>query len=116
MGRHTATIDNEICYVEGPDGRFEVGPITKIVDLIGGKTYSVEYDDKAAQYPWLSTDKDGMLSFEVRDAIEGMGFEETFVDQLQNTPLTELNDEGVPHRLAFFADMVTQMWDPSRTD
>ena len=115
MERYTATIDDEICYVEGPDCRLEIGPITAIVDRIGEETYSVQYDYKAAQYPWLDTDEDGTLTFEVRDAIEGMGFDEAFVDQLRSTPQSELNEEGVPHRLAFFADMVTQMWDPSQT-
>lgn len=115
MDRPKAKFDDGVCYVECSDTRLEVGEATVIVDQIGGETFTVEYDENAAQSPWLATDPDGTLTFEVLDSIDGMGFEESFVDHLRNTPLSEVDEDGVPHRTAFFSDMVTRMWDPSET-
>lgn len=111
MTQYEARIDDGVCYLDGDEGRIEVGEIDTIVDLVGGETYTIEYDNKARQAAWLNTDDDGTITFEVRDTIDGYAFGDEFVTNLVNVDPDETDEDGNPARAAFFAEMLTRIWD-----
>jgi hypothetical protein len=110
MDRHDTKIEDETFYVESENGWLEVGPLDDVDDLVGGREYTLDYDDDAASAAWLNTEDDNTITFDVRDTLADMTYTSDIVTALQNTPL-ELDSEGHPRRTVLFADLMTQIWD-----
>jgi len=111
MERYATTIEDGTVYIEGDDGPIEVGPLAGIFDIVGGETYTIEYDQqKAAAYDWLGTDDGGQLSFDVEETIAEMTYPEEFVDTLQEKPLNAVGRRH-PERTAYFAELLVDIWD-----
>lgn len=108
--QYAIRVEDETVFVSGEDGAVEVGELSDVYDLVGGETYTIEYGENAAQMPWLDTAADGTLTFDVREALAGMGVGGEFAEALAETPL-DPGDDGVPRRTALFADLVTHIWD-----
>jgi len=113
MRRYETRIDDGVLYVEGPDGRLEVGQMDDIVELVGGETYVVEYDSRQQTAAWLDTDDEGRLEFDVRQTIAEYSFDEEFVAKLASADAGP-TDDGFPGRVVFFADAMARIWDPER--
>lgn len=94
-----------------PDGWLEIGPLDAVVDAIGGETYELEYDERQRTVGWLDTDEDGVLSFDVRETLRSVDFDDEFVENVAGVPADETNADGESARAAVFADLVTTIWD-----
>lgn len=110
MERFQTRIDDGTLYVEDGEGWIEVGAMDDIVDLIGGETYTLEYDERQRAVSWLDTDDDGRLTFDVRETIDEISFDREFVTNLANTGL-EAGPDDYPKRTTFFAEMMVEIWD-----
>lgn len=110
MDRHHTRIEHGVLSIERGQDWLKVGEMDAIYELVGGKTYTVQYDDRQASVAWLDTD-DGELTFDVHDTLSGMPFVEEFVENLANTPLDEQEEEGYPLRTELFAELVMRIWD-----
>ena len=110
MRRYETRIENGMLQVEGADGWLEVGEITTICDLLGGETYTIEYDDHERSAAWLDTE-DGELTFDVRETLADISFDEEFVTNLSNVPLEAPDEETHSKRVEYFTDMVQMIWD-----
>jgi hypothetical protein len=111
MRRYESKIVDETLYVEGHEGWLEVGSVEAIVDLLGGETYTLEYDDYGRAADWVRTDDQGRLAFDVVETIERMSFRDEFITQLEATSLDETDEAGHPHRTALYADVMMRIWD-----
>ena len=111
MRRFESKIDDGTLYVESPDDWIEVGTVEDIVELVGGETYTIEYDDYAQAVDWVDTDEEGRLSFDVVETIEEFSFQEEFIVQLADVDLDAEDEDGYPMRTSFYADMMTSIWD-----
>jgi len=108
--RYETDVRDGVLHLEGREGWLEIGPMDDVCDLVGGETYTLEYDRRQRQVSWLDTDEDGRLTFEVRETIRETTFDEEFVDRIADVePGT--TDDGYPARAAAFADAITTIWD-----
>jgi len=110
MERFQTRIDDGTLYVEGEDGWLEVGAMDDIVDIVGGETYTLEYDERQQAVSWLDTDDEGRITFDVRETIDDISFDREFVTNLANADL-EADPGGYPRRTSFFAEMMIEIWD-----
>ena len=110
MRRYETRIDDDRLYVEGPDGWLEVGEMALLYDLFGGREYTIEYDEREQAVPWLRTD-DGRVTFDVRETLEELTFDDEFVDNLEDVSVEATNAQGHPKRTAYFADVMQDIWD-----
>ncbi|WP_273837370.1 hypothetical protein [Halococcus sp. PRR34] len=111
MDRYETRFEGETYVIESDDGWFDVGDIDDIYDLIGGKTYTIEYDNQTQTAAWLRTDADGRITFDVHDTLADMTFEQSFVENVRQAPIEEKDDNGYPLRTTLFADLMTEIWD-----
>jgi hypothetical protein len=110
--RYETRVDDGTLYVEGTAADWlEVGSLDDIVALAGGETYTLEYDDYGRAADWVATDDEGVLSFEVRETLADMSYQEDFVQALEGASLEETDEEGYPRRTALFTDLMTRIWD-----
>ena len=110
MQRYETRIEDGVLAIETDDGWLEIGEMDDVVSLLG-ETYEIEYDEKQRTMAWLRTDEDGKLSFPVAETIEGLSFDREFVGLLADAPLDEQDEDGIPRRTTFFADMMREIWD-----
>ncbi|GAB3689665.1 hypothetical protein GCM10028857_25260 [Salinarchaeum chitinilyticum] len=110
MKRYETDVRDGVLHLETPDGWIEVGAMDDVCELIGGETYTLQYDDRQRQVGWLDTDEDGTLSFEVRETIRETTFDDEFVEQIADAPAGE-TEAGYPKRAAAFAELLTAIWD-----
>jgi hypothetical protein len=105
--RYTVAVaDDEITIGDDQETLF-IAATETIVDLVGGETYTLEYDDRQSQAAWLGTDPDGTITVQVREALDGMPFPPQFL-----AALYERDTDGDPsQRAQFFAETVTTIWD-----
>ncbi|WP_226042859.1 hypothetical protein [Natrinema sp. DC36] len=109
--RYEPQIEAETLYLERDQHRLEVGPMESIVELAGGETYTVEYTDRQSAAAWLSTDDDNTITFDVREVVGEMPHTQDLVSNLENCPIDETTDAGIPKRTALFVDLVTEIWE-----
>ncbi|AEH38368.1 hypothetical protein [Halopiger xanaduensis] len=109
--RYEAALENGTLYLEDDDARIEIGPMDAVVELIGGETYTLEYDDRQSAAAWLPTDDDNTITIDVRDSVLDWAYTEDFTTNVGNSPLEQTGDSGYPIRTEVFADMVTSIWD-----
>lgn len=110
MERHGIRIDDDVVAIERDRGWLQIGELDAIYELVGGRSYTIEYDDRQAAASWLDTD-DGELTFDVRESIASMQFGEAFAETLGKTPLGEHGPSGHPLRTEVFVDHVTEIWE-----
>lgn len=108
--RYDATIEDGTLFLEGEHERLEIGPMSAILELVGGETYTLEYEPRQSTVSWLSTDEDDTITFDVRDALIDWAYTEEFVANVRESPLERTDENGYPIRTAVFVDMVTAIW------
>ena len=111
MRRYETRIEDGVLSVETNDGWVEIGAMDTLVELFGGETYAIEYDERERAVSWLDTDADGVLEIDVRETLGDLSFDTEFVDHLERTTNGEETPDGYPKRAAFFVDMLTDIWD-----
>lgn len=126
MKRYETDVRDGVLYLEAPAGEdrdadsgddetddrwLEIGSMDAIVELIGGETYELQYDDRQRAVGWLDADEDGVLSFDVRETIGTTTFDDEFVENVAGAPVEKTNEEGYAQRAAVFADLLTTIWD-----
>lgn len=109
--RYDGVVENGTLYLEGDGTRIEVGPMDAVVDLIGGETYTLEYNDRQSTVAWLSTDEDNTITFNVREELVDWAYTEELVTNVGESPLDQTGESGHPIRTEVFVDMVTSIWD-----
>lgn len=109
--RYEGVVENGTLYLEDGDHRIEIGPMDAVVELIGGETYTLEYDDRQSATAWLATDEDNTITFDVRDELVDWAYTEDLVRNVDDSPLDRTGESGHPIRAEVFVDMVTTIWD-----
>ncbi|NLV10221.1 hypothetical protein ACAH01_11120 [Halomicrobium sp. HM KBTZ05] len=115
MERYDTRIDDDTLFVEVGDDDLEIGRLDDIYDLVGGETYTIEYSEKAQAAAWLTTDDDGTFTFDVRETLADMDYNETIVEKLASKPVDATNTDGYPVRTATFAQLMMEIWDSKGT-
>lgn len=110
MDRYDTRIEDGTLYLDGGGGSLEVGPMADVVDILG-ETYTLEYDEEAQAAAWLRTEADGTITFDVRETIAEIDFNDAFVSRLTGEPLDVETEDGYPIRTAAFADLLRDIWD-----
>lgn len=111
MERYETDVRGGVLYLEGEEGWLEVGSMDDVVELVGGETYAIQYDERQRTVSWLDVDEDGTLEFDVRDTVRGMSYDREFVDTIAGIDPDGTDDEGYPTRASVFADLMTTIWD-----
>lgn len=107
-GRYETRIDEGVLYLDGTRGRLEVGPMERIVEEVGGETYTVQYGSRESSvYDWLDDDGEA-LDIEVRETLASYPMPTSVVRALGEIPL---DGDPTPTRTEYFADLVTSIWD-----
>ena len=110
MRRYDTRVENGTLFLESDGEDVEIGRMDDVCEMLG-ETYTLEYDEKAQTVGWLRTDDDGTITFDVRDTIEDMDYDETFVDRMRDESVDQTNEDGYPERTAAFADLMREIWD-----
>ncbi|RDI69871.1 hypothetical protein [Halopelagius longus] len=103
-------VEDESVFLSGEDRRLDLGSLSDLYDLVGGESYTIEYDERAASAPWVETDDDRTFTFEVREAIDGLPFGGGYAERVADASM-EQTESGVPERTEVFADVLMQIWD-----
>lgn len=111
MNRYETRITDGTFSIERQNGWLQIGEINTIIELTGGDTYTIEYDEQAQTVSWLDTAADGTITFDVQETLEGMSYDEEFVSNLADVDLDATDVDGYPLRTAVFVDMMTEIWD-----
>ncbi|OVE85212.1 hypothetical protein [Natronolimnobius baerhuensis] len=109
--RYEGVVDNGTLYLVEDNHQIEIGQMDAVVDLIGGETYTLEYDEKQSAAAWLSTDDDNTITLDVREELVDWVYTEDLIQNITDTSLEQTGDSGHPIRTEVFADMVTSIWD-----
>lgn len=106
MQRYETAVRDGVLYLEAPggadgepaddpEGWLEIGSMDAIVELVGGETYELQYDERQRQAGWLDTDEDGRITFDVRETIRTTTFDDEFVQNVAGVPDDETtNGDG----------------------
>lgn len=112
MERFETVLENGTLYVEATWGLLEVGTLEELYELVGGETYTIEYeDDYSRAVDWLDLDDDGVMTIGVRETLETMTFPATFVETLATRSMSIAEDGEYPERTVYFAEIMTTVWD-----
>ena len=111
MERYDTRIDDGTLYIEVGEDDLEIGSMDDICEILGGETYTLEYEEEAQAAGWLQTDDDGTITFDVRETIDDMDYNETFVEKMAEEPLEATTPEGYAVRTAEFAELMGEIWD-----
>ncbi|NGM69795.1 hypothetical protein G6M89_12385 [Natronolimnobius sp. AArcel1] len=109
--RYEGAVDDGTLYLVEGDHWIKIGQMDAVVDLIGGETYTLEYDEKQSSVAWLSTDDDNTITFDVREELVDWVYTEDLVRNVAEASLEQTGDSGHPIRTEVFVDMVTSIWD-----
>lgn len=109
MERYETEIRDDVLYLDSDDGWLEVGPVDDICALLGGETYTIEYDDEERRVPWLETDADGTLTFDVRETLAETSYTREFVQNVESVD-PEATDGEYGLRASVFADLMDAIW------
>lgn len=111
MKRYETDLRSGVLYVESDDGWLETGSMDDICELIGGDTYTIEYDERQRQMDWLNTDDEGKFTFDIRETLESMSYDSEFVTNIESVDIDATDEDGYPLRASVFADLMTSIWD-----
>ncbi|WP_330633517.1 hypothetical protein [Halocatena halophila] len=108
--RYDTAIDDETLFIDRDDDRLEIGPLGEIIEIIGGDSYTLEYSDEQGTAPWLQTDDDSTVTFDVRSVLAEMDYTADVVDTLSSAPTDETTTNGHPFRTELFARLMMTIW------
>jgi len=111
MERYETRIDGDTLFIEVGDRDLKIGSLTDICEIVGGEHYTIEYDEKAQATSWISTDDDGTITFDVRETIADMDYNDTIVEKIADQPIDATDEDGYPIRTARFAELMQEIWD-----
>lgn len=111
MERHETKIMDGTLYIESDKEWLEIGDIEDICELVGGETYTIEYNDRQRTQSWLDTDEEGQLTFDVRETLARMDYDDEFFGIMAQTSHSETNEDEYSNRTTLFADLMTDIWD-----
>lgn len=112
MERYDTRIDDGTLYIEAGDDGLEIGSMDDICEILGGETYTLQYEEDAAKAAgWLQTDEDGTITFDVRETIDDLDYDNTFVTKMADEPIDRTTPDGYPIRTAEFANLMAEIWD-----
>ena len=111
MERHETRISEGTLSIEAGGEWREVGEMDDIYELVGGETYTIEYDERQRTRSWLDTDEEGKLTFDVRETLAEMDYDDEFVATVMDASLDETDAAGYPHRTSLFAELMQHIWD-----
>lgn len=111
MKRYETRIEDGILSVESANGWEVIGELSDIHELVGGETYTIEYDDHAQVVSWLDTEEDGTFTFDVRDTLDEMSYNDEFITQIVDIDPDATDEDGYSLRTSVFADLMTEIWD-----
>ena len=111
MQRYDTRIDDGTLYVDLDDDALEIGSMDDVCEILGGDTYTLEYQEEAQAASWLQTDDDGTITFDVRETIADLDFDDTFVEKMAAEPIDRTTPDGYPVRTQEFADLMAEIWD-----
>ena len=100
--------DGTLFLVAG-DERVKIGNLDDIVDLVGGETYVIEYDERQRKQPWLDTD-DGVLEIDVHDSVTTITHTEALVAELRKYDMGT-DRYGLPERTVKFANLLVGIFE-----
>lgn len=110
MERHDTRIENGTLFVEVDDEDLEIGEMDAICELLG-ETYTVQYGEDQRKMAWLDTDEDGTLTFDVRETLDDLDYNDAFVEKMAAEPIDRTSADGHPVRTEAFADLMSDLWD-----
>lgn len=111
MDRYDTDVRDGVLHLETDDSWIEIGSMADICELVGGESYTIEYDERQRQMSWLDTDEDGTLTFDVPETLERMDFDREFVENVAPVDADRTDDDGYPLRTSVFADLMMDIWD-----
>ncbi|GAA0237728.1 hypothetical protein ACFFQF_27965 [Haladaptatus pallidirubidus] len=111
MQRYQTNVRNDTLYIETDGDRLEIGSLDDICELVGGETYSIEYGQRQRAMDWVDTDDDGEFTFDVREVLRDMSYDEEFVTNVRPVAIDETDENGYPLRTSVFADLMMRIWD-----
>jgi YD repeat-containing protein len=114
MDRYDTRIEDDTLFVETGEEDLEIGSMSVIVDLLG-ETYTLEYDEEVKVVGWLDTDEDATITFDVRETIADLDFDDRFVRRMAKESLDRETPGGIPERTAAFAELMREIWDSKGT-
>jgi hypothetical protein len=103
MKRYEPEVRDGTLVLVADDDELEVGGLDRIVDAVGGGTYTITYTDEQRAQPWLDTDDEGRLEIDVRDTVTSMTHRAEFVDRLRAFDMST-DRYGLPERTVEFAN------------
>ena len=109
--RYDGVVENGTFYLQANGDQIEIGPVDGIIELMGGETYTLEYDNEQSSAAWLSTDEDDTITFDVREELIDWAYTEELARNIRESPLKQTNESNYPIRTKVFVDIVTEIWD-----
>ncbi len=101
-GRFGTHVREGEVYVDGPDGPVRIGPLDRVVELVGGPAWTVEYSDwHRRRYPDLDTGDEGLV-VDVGDAVRALTHDREFVAELRALPAERSGHDEVAPRVGLF--------------
>ena len=110
MTRYPLSVEDGTVYVQADVGTIEIGEVDTIVEIVGGHSWTIQYDDwEKANLPGLDTSDEG-LTVDVVDTIETMTLGEGFVRTLRSQPVHVLTEQPdvVSPRLGLFVGRLVE--------
>lgn len=108
MERYDTIVEDGVLSIEWEDGPLAIGELDDIVDLVGGETYTIEYDaDGVETALWIDLDEDKSLTLDVRDTLADMDYPATFVSKLADRK----HERSPSDRTEYFAEVMQLIWD-----
>jgi len=112
MERHDTKLEDETLLIEWDDEWVEIGTLDALLDLFGGETYEIEYDDAQSKVPWLENSlEDNTLSFDVVETVTDMDFDDEFTEEVVEAPLDSVGNQGHPLRTETFVAKMIEIWE-----
>jgi len=111
MQRYDTRIDDGTLYIEvGEEDTWRSGRWTTSARYSAATLHpGVRREAQAAG--WLQTEDDRTITFDVRETIDDVDYNETFVEKMAEEPLDRETPDGYPVRTAAFADLMAEIWD-----
>jgi len=110
MTRYPLSVEEGTVYIQADVGTIEVGEVTTIVEIVGGHSWTIQYDElEKRNLSRLDTSDEG-LTVDIVDTIESMTLGEEFVQTLRSQPLHVLTDQPdvVSPRLGLFVGRLVE--------
>ncbi|MFD1588548.1 hypothetical protein ACFR9U_16340 [Halorientalis brevis] len=86
MRRYDTIVEDETVYIDTSDGRLEVGTVDRVIDVVGGHAWTIDYSEwDHTQYDDLDTSDQGLV-VDVVDMMRAMTHSESFVETLRAHP------------------------------